>query len=72
MKKQTGAWYLIAYNDDLELPLFYARTAQEVADYLGVTVKAVYKCFIRAKRKGIGICKGYQIERVWIDNEEDI
>lgn len=73
MRQSKNLWYLIATNDRLELPLYYARNAEEVAKWLGVEKDTVYKSFIRRTRRNpdIAVCHGYQIERIWMGENGD-
>lgn len=55
--------YLVCENDVYSLPLFLAYSQREVAEYIGVTTRAVE---IALQGKKSALCNGFLIERTEI------
>lgn len=55
--------YLICENDEYKLPLVLAYSQREVAEYIGVTTRAIEMAL---QDKTIATCKGFLIERTEI------
>jgi hypothetical protein len=66
--------YIAVTPDHLELPMYVADTAEEMAEWAGVKVQSVKSSCSRNKRRGIlppgfGISAPYRLRR--LDFEED-
>ena len=67
----TPRLYVVTTPDSLELPLFCSESTQEVADYLGITKKAlVKKLSLERRGKGPKQAMSYKVHEVRMTKAE--